>query len=351
MDNLGYTDVLLECVPNFSEGKNKMVLQSIANAVQSVPQVQLLHVDRGAAANRTVFTFAGPPKEVLEAVYRSIKTAAGLIDMRRHKGTHPRIGATDVCPLIPLKNISLEETSRLAHELGQKVGSDLNIPVFMYEDAARHPGRKNLASIRSGEYEGLEKKMQSKDWQPDYGNGFNPVTGATVIGARDILVAYNVNLNTESVEIANKIAREIRESGKLVKNDQGQINRIPGKCPSLKAIGWYIREYGKAQVSMNLTNRKVTDLHQAFEACKKEAEKWGVQVTGSELIGLVPLDSMMAAGKFFLEKEGALKMSEESNLIQSAIDNLGLNELTPFIPEQRIIEYLLKWPEKINWSI
>ena len=326
---------IIECVPNFSEGRNLKTIEAIAQVIRCVNNVQLLHIDRGAAANRTVFTFVGEPEAVIEAAFLAIKKAGERIDMRLQQGAHPRIGATDVCPLVPIANIEMEEVIFYAKKLGRRVAEALDIPVYLYEYAATNEARKNLANIRAGEYEGLETKMQLPEWKPDFGQQFNAKTGATAIGARDFLVAYNVNLNTNSVAIANKIARAVRESGRILKDEQGNKIRIPGKCKALKAIGWYIEEYGKAQVSMNLTNIALTAIHEAFEACKAEATTLGVQVTGSELIGLTPLAPLLKAGQFYIQNQKA----SEKEYIQAAIEHLGLSELAPFLPEERVIEY------------
>lgn len=332
---------IIECIPNFSEGQNTSTLQAIAKAIKTVEGVQLLHIDQGKAANRTVFTFAGIPESVVEAAYQAIKIAGELIDMREQKGEHPRIGATDVCPLVPIANISMAEVQQLAEQLAERVGR-LDIPVYLYEHSAKTSQRKNLATIRSGEYEGLAAKMQLPEWQPDYGKNFNAKTGATVIGARDFLIAYNANLNTDSVKIANEIAREIRTSGKLIKNEQGEKVRVAGKCKALKAIGWHIEEYSKAQVSMNLVNYQLTGLHEAYEACKVAAQKYNIEITGSELIGLVPLSAMLTAGRFYLKKEGHSTNQSEKVIIETAVRHLGLAELAPFNYKERIIEYLLQ---------
>ncbi len=331
---------IIECIPNFSEGKNGNTLAAIADAIKNISGVKLLHIDAGVAANRTVFTFAGEPKNVVEAAFQAIKVAGELIDMRTQEGTHPRIGATDVCPLVPIANITMEEVKVYAKELGERIAKELTIPVYLYEHSATTLQRKNLATIRSGEYEGLAQKMELSDWQPDFGEAFNAKTGATVLGARDFLIAYNVNLDTDSVPIAKQIARDIRESGRLIKKADGKKVRIPGQCKSLKAIGWYIEEYGKAQVSMNLTNYKITGIHEAFEACKAAAKKHGALLTGSELIGLLPLEAMLAAGYFYATKKGVTNLTEQA-LIQLAVNELGLADLRPFKSEERIIEYLL----------
>jgi len=270
-----------------------------------------------------------------------IRTAASLIDMGKHKGEHPRIGATDVCPLVPIAGITMEEVKTYARKLAFRVGNELNIPVYLYEHSASREYRRNLANIRSGEYEGLLQKMQLPKWQPDFGNGFNASTGATVLGARDFLIAYNVNINSVSAEIAHNIACDIRESGRWIQLEDGTKSRKPGQCKFLKAIGWYIEEYGRAQISMNLINYPVTGLHDAFEACKRTAKKYDVIVTGSELIGLVPLDAILNAGRFYLERDGQSATSRVENIIQIAADRLGLSEIAPFNYKKRIIEFLL----------
>lgn len=331
---------IIECIPNFSEGRNLKTLKAIATAIKKVKGVKLLHMDQGEAANRTVFTFAGIPESVVEAAFQAIKVASRLIDMRQQKGEHPRIGATDVCPLVPIANISMAEVKAHAESLGQRIGG-LGIPVYLYEQSATSPKRKNLATIRSGEYEKLADKMNLPAWQPDFGKSFNARTGATVLGARDFLIAYNANLNTSSAKVANQIARDIRTSGKVVKKENGEVIRIPGQCKALKAIGWYIEEYQKAQVSMNLTNFKETGIHTAYEACKQAAAKYEVLVTGSELIGLIPKSALLAAGEFYLQKEGITSFAEEEVILQTAVKHLGLAELEPFNFKERVIEYLI----------
>ncbi|HJW30829.1 MAG TPA: glutamate formimidoyltransferase, partial [Saprospiraceae bacterium] len=298
---------IIECVPNFSEGRRPEVIEAIAQAIRQVEGVTLLDVDPGKATNRTVMTMAGRPDRVIEAAFLAIRTAASLIDMRQHKGEHPRMGATDVCPLIPIQGISMEETAAFAHQLAKRVGDELKIPVYMYEAAATQPERKNLATIRAGEYEGFSKKILDPDWKPDYGpQDFNVTAGATVIGARDFLIAYNVNLNTRSERKANSVAFDIREKGRIkrignpvtgevVKDERGEPVREEGMCKGVKAIGWYIEEYQLAQVSMNITDTKLTALHTAFDACVQSAASRGLRVTGSELVGLVPLTVMLDA--------------------------------------------------------
>ena len=345
---------LIECVPNFSEGRDPAVIERITAAIRSVDGVALLHVDPGKSTNRTVVTFAGGPEPVVEAAFRGIRAAAELIDMRRHKGEHPRMGATDVCPLVPISGITMEETARYAVELARRVGTELRIPVYLYEHAQPDPARKNLSVIRSGEYEGFFEKIKEPDWAPDFGPAeMNPRVGATVIGARDFLVAYNVNLNTTSTRRANAVAFDVREigrpkrdgdplTGKPVLDQDGNPVMIPGTLRAVKAIGWYIEEYGIAQVSMNLTNLAVTPLHVAFdEVCDKAASR-GLRVTGSELVGLVPLETMLEAGRYFLRKQQRSTGVSERELIHIAVKSLGLDELGPFDPDQRIIEYRLR---------
>lgn len=348
---------LIECVPNFSEGRNPAIIKEITQAIESVEGVTLLDVDPGKATNRTVVTFVGHPDAVIEAAYRGIKRASEVIDMRGHSGEHPRMGATDVCPLIPISGISMEETAAYAVKLAERVGTDLAIPVYLYEAAQPNKERSNLSVIRAGEYEGFAEKIKQPEWKPDFGPAvFNETAGATVIGARDFLIAYNVNLNTKSTRIANRIAFDVREagrvkregnpiSGKVVNDENGEPVRIPGKLKHVKAIGWYIEEYNMAQISMNLTNYKETPLHIAFEETRKSADDRGVRVTGSELVGLIPLQAMLDAGKYFLEKQGSSAGVSNQELIDCAIRSLGLNELGEFDPSKKIIEYLLKNPK------
>lgn len=345
---------LIECVPNFSEGLDLSIIKQITDQVESVEGVRLLNVDPGKATNRTVVTFVGNPQAVIDAAFLAIKKAGELIDMSKHKGEHPRMGATDVCPLIPIANISMEETSKWAKKLGERVGKELQIPIYLYEAAQSNKERSNLSVIRAGEYEGFFKKIKLPEWKPDFGPAeFDAKRGATVIGARDFLVAYNVNLNTTSTRRANSIAFDVREAGrvkregdpingKVVTDANGNPVSIPGTLKSVKAIGWFIEEYGVAQISMNLTNINITPLHIAFdEVCKKATER-GIRVTGSELVGLVPLKSLLDAGKYFLQKQQRSTGVSEKELIKIAIKTMGLDELGPFKPEERIIEYLLK---------
>ncbi len=330
---------LLECVPNFSEGRDPAVIEALAAAISSVTEVHLLHVDPGPDANRTVFSFAGPPEAVIEAAFRSITLAAGRIDMRKHQGAHPRIGACDVCPLIPLDGMTMEEAVRWARDLAERVGNQLQIPVFLYENSATRPERRNLANIRKGEYEGLEAKTQDPLWAPDFGPAiFNRLSGAIVIGARPFLIAFNVNLDTDKVELAQKIARRVRESGGWEHNEAGEKERISGGLKSLKAIGWFMQAYECAQVSMNLVNFEETGLHQAFEACKATAKEFGIGVRGAELIGLAPKKSMLQAGAFYASPN---QPKNEKMLIEAAIEGLELNALGPFNSAQRILEEVI----------
>ncbi|MDX1476230.1 MAG: glutamate formimidoyltransferase [Saprospiraceae bacterium] len=347
------TRQLIECVPNFSEGRDMSVIGQITDAIKAVEGVRLLDVDPGKATNRTVVTFVGEPEPVIEAAYHAMRVAAQVIDMRTHTGEHPRMGATDVCPLIPVSGITMDETAEWARKLGARVGGELGFPVYLYEHAASSPERRNLASIRAGEYEGLADKLQDPQWKPDFGEAkFNPQAGATVIGARDFLVAYNVNLNTTSVRRANSVAFDVREKGRvkrsghpitgeIVRDEHGEAVREPGMCKAVKAIGWYIGEYGIAQISMNLTDLSQTSLHEAFEACRTSARQRGLRVTGSELVGLVPLRVMLDAGKYYLKQQQRSTGIPEREIIHVAVKSLGLDELSPFDPDKKVIEYLL----------
>ena len=345
---------LIECVPNFSEGRDLNMIRQITDEVESVEGVRLLNVDPGKATNRTVVTFVGEPDKVIEAAFLAIKKAGELIDMSKHTGEHPRMGATDVCPLIPISNISMEETAEYARRLAGRVGLELRIPAYLYEYAQDDKKRNNLSIIRAGEYEGFFKKIKLPEWKPDFGPAeFDAKRGATVIGARDFLIAYNVNLNTTSVRRANSIAFDVREAGrvmregdpvngKIITDGSGKPRTIPGSLRAVKAIGWYIEEYGVAQISMNLTNIELTPVHKAFdEVCIRASER-GIRVTGSELVGLIPLKSMLDAGKYFLAKQQRSTGVSEKELIRMAIKSMGLDELFPFKPGERIIEYLLK---------
>ncbi len=343
---------IIECVPNFSEGRDESLIRDLSACISEVPGVKLLHVDMGKSTHRTVVTFAGEPEAVVEAAFRAISLASRRIDMRQHKGEHPRMGATDVCPLIPVQGISLEETVAYSRKLAQRVGMELGIPVYLYEASATAPHRKNLADIRQGEYEGYPEKIKQPGWAPDFGpSEFNERSGATVIGARDFLIAYNVNLNTKSVKLANEVAFDVRENGRplrdpatghILKDEKGEVLRSEGQCPGVKAIGWYIDEYKFAQVSMNLTNMERTKLHEAFEACRSSAERYGLLVTGSELVGLIPKKAMVDAGNYFLHKQKRSLGVSEQELIEVAIQSLGLNSISSFDPQTRIIEYMLE---------
>ncbi|MEM6628992.1 MAG: glutamate formimidoyltransferase [Bacteroidota bacterium] len=333
-------DRLLECVPNFSEGKSLETLSSIAEAIRFVPEVTLLHQDRGESANRTVFTFAGKPEAVVEAAFRAMEVAANSIDMRLHHGVHPRMGAIDVCPLVPIEGITKEEVILLAHKLAKRVGEALQIPVYLYEQAATASHRKNLARIRKGEYEGFQEKIKHPKWIPDYGpRSFQPRVGQTVIGARNFLIAYNINLSTQEVNIAQAIAEEIRESGKVVETD-GRKERIPGKLKCVKAIGWRIPEFGFTQVSTNLVDMYTTPPHVVFETVKDLAQRYGTSVTGSELVGLIPRYAMIEAGKFYSDALGNGQLLEKA-YVDLSVEKLGLNHLYAFDPKERVLEYAM----------
>ena len=332
---------LIECVPNFSEGNDLNIIRQITDEIEKIDGVRLLNVDPGKATNRTVVTFVGTPEAAIDAAFRAIKKAGELIDMSKHKGEHPRMGATDVCPLIPISNISMEETAKYAQQLAKRVGEELMLPVYLYEAAQPDKSKSNLSVIRAGEYEGFAKKIVQPEWKPDFGPAvFDAKRGATVIGARVFLVAYNVNLNTTSTRRANAIAFDVREAGRTL-TENGNKKNIPGSLKSVKAIGWFIEEYGVAQISMNLTNINITPVHIAFdEVCKKATER-GIRVTGSELVGLIPLKAMTDAGKYFLQKQQRSIGVSEKELIKIAIKSMGLDELGRFKPEERIIEYML----------
>lgn len=337
---------IVECVPNFSEGRDRNIISKIAAVIEEIDGVSLLDVDPGEDTNRTVFTFVGEPEKVFDAAFNAIKAGISLIDMRKHKGAHPRMGACDVCPFIPVSGITMEECAELAKKLGKKVGDELGIPVYLYENAATSEERRNLANIRKGEYEALKEKLKDPQWKPDFGpsefNEHTSKTGATVIGAREFLIAYNINLNSKDKKLANKIAKEIREKGKTIKDENGNKIQVPGKLKYCKAIGWYVEDYKRAQISINLTNFKVTNMHHAFEASREEAQKLGIRITGSEIVGLVPLEAILEAGRFYLKKQGASTAVSEKELIDIAIYSLGLNDVTEFDPEKKIIEYRIK---------
>ena len=336
---------IIECVPNISEGRNEAKIKAITAVVETVEGVKLLDVDAGKATNRTVITFVGEPENVIEAAFLLIKKAAELIDMSNHKGEHPRFGATDVCPLVPIAGITMEETVVYAQKLAKRVGEELSIPVYCYENAATEEKRKNLANCRSGEYEGLKEKLANPEWKPDFGpNKFTESvikSGAIAISARNFLIAFNVNINSTSTRRANAIAFDVREAGRIVK-ENGIEKRIPGKLKAVKGIGWYIDEYGIAQISYNLTNISITSMHVAFDETCKSAQARGLRVTGSELIGVIPLQAMLDAADYFLVKQQRSLGCSEKEKIKIAVKSLGLDELKPFIPEEKIIEYLLQ---------
>ena len=348
---------LIECVPNFSEGRDQNIIRQITDAIASVDGVSLLDVDPGASTNRTVVTLVGNPDAAVEAAFRAIKKATELIDMRKHKGAHPRMGATDVCPFIPVSNVSWEEAIACANRLGKRIGDELKIPVYLYEKAAKNKSRSNLSVIRTGEYEGFFEKIKQPEWKPDFGpDVFNERSGATVIGVRDFLVAYNVNLNTRSARRANSVAFDVREqgrvktadgtpSGKPVLDASGEPIRIPGMLKHVKAIGWFVKEYGIAQVSMNLTNIEETPLHAAFDACCESAARRGLRVTGSEIVGMVPKKCLVDAGRYFLRKQQWSEGASEEELIDVAIRSMGLSELKPFDPKEKVIEFKIEAAE------
>jgi glutamate formiminotransferase/formiminotetrahydrofolate cyclodeaminase len=345
---------LIECVPNFSEGRDFDLIRQITGAIESVDGVALLDVDPGATTNRTVVTFVGSPEPAVEAAFRAIQKAAELIDMRKHKGAHPRMGATDVCPFVPVSDVSWEEAIACAKQLGKRVGDELNIPVYLYEKAANDKSRSNLSVIRAGEYEGFFEKIKDPAWKPDFGPAvFNEKSGATVIGAREFLVAYNVNLNTKAVRRANSVAFDVREQGRIKTEDgtpsgkpvldaNGRPAHIPGMLKHVKAIGWYVEEYGIAQVSINLTNIEETPLHAAFDACAEAASKRGLRVTGSEIVGMVPKKCLVDAGRYFLRKQKWSEGAAEEELIDIATRSMGLSELKPFDPKEKVIEFKIE---------
>jgi glutamate formiminotransferase/formiminotetrahydrofolate cyclodeaminase len=345
---------LIECVPNFSEGRDMEKIKQITDEIEAVEGVRLLDVDPGRDTNRTVVTFVGEPVAVCEAAFRAVRKAAQVIDMSVHSGAHPRIGATDVCPLVPVAGVTMEETAEYARGLARRIGEELSLPVYCYEAAALDAKRRNLATIRAGEYEGLKKKLEDPAWKPDFGPArFDARAGSVIVGARDFLVAYNINLNTTSVRRANAIAFDVRDrgrekregnpiTGKVVHDENGNAVMIPGSLKAVKAIGWYIPEYGFAQISMNLTNISTTPVHVAFDEVCRKAEERGVRVTGSELVGLIPLKAMLEAGRYFLHKQKRSAGVPEEELVRTAVRSMGLSELKPFRPEEKIIEYILR---------
>ena len=337
---------VIECVPNFSEGRDMGIIKQITDAIESVEGVRLLDVDPGRDTNRTVVTFVGEPEAVVKAAFLGVKMASELIDMSKHHGEHPRMGATDVCPLVPVSGITMEETVVYARNLAKRIGEELSIAVYCYENAAFEEKRRNLANCRAGEYEGLRKKLSDPGWKPDFGPAvFNEKSGATAVGARDFLVAFNVNLNTTSTRRANAIAFDVREKGRMVKNSNGEIENVPGTLKCVKAIGWYIKEYGIAQISMNLTNISVTPVHIAFDEVCMKAEARGIRVTGSELVGLIPLKSMLDAGRYFLENQQRSAGVPDEELIKIAVRSMGLSDISKFNPREKIIEYVISGNE------
>jgi glutamate formiminotransferase/formiminotetrahydrofolate cyclodeaminase len=346
---------LVECVPNFSEGRNKKSIDAITETIAMVEGVELLDVDPGASTNRTVVTFVGDPEAALEAAFLAIAKAAQLIDMRQHRGAHPRLGATDVCPFVPVTGVTMADCVELAKRLGDRVGKELSIPVYLYAEAAQSEDRRNLADVRKGEYEMLAERMRN-GFNPDFGpQQFNAATGATVVGARKFLIAYNVDLNTRSAKLANEIALDIREAGRaqrdadgnIIKGADGTTVKTPGKLQATKAIGWYVEEYKRAQISINLVDYEQTAIHTAFDQCCKEAEEVGLRVTGSEIVGLVPLMPMLMAGRHYLSKQGRCTGVPEADLVSSAVNSLGLSDVAPFDPQKKIIEYRVAPKEKL----
>ncbi len=342
---------LVECVPNFSEGRDQEKIRSIVNEIKSTSDVSLLDVDAGESTNRTVVTFIGTPEGVFEAAFKAINKAAEVIDMRQHSGAHSRIGATDVCPFIPVTGVSMEECVQMAHKLGKKVADELKIPVYLYEEAAQKPERQNLATIRAGEYEGLPEKLKDPEWVPDYGKPeFNSRSGATVIGAREFLIAYNINLNTRDRKLAHHIALNLREKGRAKRDENGNIIKdsnektvkVPGKFKAIKAVGWYVEDYGIAQISINFTNYKISPPHLVFDEAVKQAEALGLRVTGSELVGLIPKEALLMAGKHYLNKQNQSPGVPEEELIRVAALSLGLNDVATFDPQKKIIEHQFK---------
>ncbi len=351
---------IIECVPNFSEGRDMGIIKQITDVIEACEGVKLLDVDPGKDTNRTVVTFIGTPEAVSEAAFLSVKKASEVINMSKHHGEHPRMGATDVCPFVPVSGITMEETVTYARKVAERIGNELGIPVYCYENAALKEERRNLANCRSGEYEGLKKKFADPAWKPDFGPvAFNERSGATSVGARDFLVAFNVNLNTTSTRRANAIAFDVREkgrpiregdplTGKAIIDESGEKVMIPGSLRSVKAIGWYIEEYGIAQISMNLTNISVTPVHIAFDEVCRMADARGVRVTGSELVGLIPLKALLDAGRYFLGKQQRSGGVSDDELIKIAIKSMGLNEIQKFIPQKKIIEYVMAEKSKLR---
>ena len=333
---------IIECVPNFSEGKDMDVIGQIADVITAVKGVKLLNVDPGKDTNRTVITFTGDPESVAEAAFLAVQKASQVIDMSKHHGAHPRLGATDVCPFIPVAGVTMEETVEIARKVAGRIGNELGIPVYCYENAAFEEKRRNLANCRAGEYEGLEKKLADAAWKPDFGPAtFNKNSGATVVGARSFLVAFNVNLNTTSVRKANAVAFDIREKGRTIMNENGEMINIPGSLKNVKAIGWFIEEYGIAQISMNLTDISSTPVYVVFDEVCRKAEARGLRVTGSELVGMIPLQAMLDAGRYFLKKQQRSAGVPDSELIKIASRSMGLDDIHPFDPQKKILEFVM----------
>jgi glutamate formiminotransferase/formiminotetrahydrofolate cyclodeaminase len=342
---------IVECVPNISEGRDRAVIDTIAHVIDQVDGCELLDIDPGAATNRTVITFVGSPETVVEGAFQLIKKAQELIDMSKHHGEHPRFGATDVCPFVPVSGVTMEDCAKLARQLGDRVGRELDYPVYLYEAAASSPQRRNLSVVRSGEYEGLADKLKDPNWKPDHGPAaFRPRTGAIAIGAREFLIAYNVNVNSRDKRLPHQIALNVREQGRamrdddweIVRNPDGTPKKVPGRLKNVKGIGWYIDEFKRAQVSMNLTNFRETPVHTVFDMCCEEAQNLGLRVTGSEIVGLVPLDAMLAAGRHYLRRQNKSAGVPEAELVECAIQSLGLRDVNPFDPSDKIIEYRLR---------
>jgi len=338
---------LVECVPNFSEGRDREKIQAITREIETAPGIRLFDVDAGESTNRTVVTFVGPPEAAVEAAFRGIRKAGELIDMRNHRGVHSRIGATDVCPFVPVSGVTMEDCVRLARDLGRRVADELGIPVYFYEEAASTPERRNLSAIRQGEYEGLPEKLKDPAWAPDCGGPvFNARSGATIIGAREFLIAYNINLDTRDRKPAGEIARVIRESGRAKRDPEGNIVRdetgaavnIPGRFSHLRAVGWYIEDYGRAQISINFTNYKITPIHVVFDDVCAQAARMGLRVTGSELVGLIPREALLAAGRYYLEKQGRSPGVPEEEIVRQAVLSLGLADVRPFDAAKKVIE-------------
>lgn len=342
---------IVECVPNFSEGRDKGVIDAISQAISGVAGVKVLDVDPGADTNRTVYTFAGPPEPVLEAALAAARKARDLIDMRNHSGAHPRMGALDVCPFVPVSGVSMEECAELSKSLGRRLAEELGVPVYLYESAASRPERRSLADIRAGEYEALPEKLRNPEWTPDFGPAvFDPRWGATVVGAREFLIAYNVNLNTRDRKLAHEIALNIREGGRALKGPdgsslrdaQGNLVKTPGRLHHVRAIGWYIDSYRRAQVSINLTDYHATPLHVVFETVREEAENLGLRVTGSEVVGLLPLEPLVEAGRYYLRKAGKSGGAPEAELLETAVQSLGLDSVAPFEAGKKVVEYAVR---------